>query len=115
MTVRLRPVQSANEEVDGANWDLIARLNEIRFGTLGGVVDAEHLAPASGDSPISRRAVARTSTPVSAGPTVGANCHGKVTEDVRRVGLIRGPLLRGEFEERVYIDMGLGDLPRFGP
>src|ERR1041385_8119759 len=42
-------------------------------------------------------------------------CRGKVTEDVRRVGLIMGPLLRGEFEERVDIDTGLGGLPRFGP
>src|ERR1041384_998007 len=57
----------------------------------------------------------RISTPASASPTVGANCRGEVTADVRRVGLIMGPLLRGDFEERVDIDTRLGGLPRFGP
>src|SRR3954468_6500653 len=61
------------------------------------------------------RAHPRISTPASAGPTVGTNYRGKVTADVRRVGLIMGPLLQGEFEERVDKDTGLGDLPRFGP
>src|ERR1041385_1797924 len=60
------------------------------------------------------RAPLRISTPASAGPTMGANCRGNVTADVRRVGLIMGPLPRGEFEERVDIDTGLSDLPRFG-
>src|ERR1041385_5660498 len=61
------------------------------------------------------RAPLRISTPASAGPTVGANCRGKVTADVRRVGLIVGPLLRGEFKEGVDIGTGLGELSRFGP
>ena len=43
----------------------------------------------------------RISTPASVGPTVGANCHGKVTADIRRVELNMGPLLRGDFGERV--------------
>ena len=57
----------------------------------------------------------RISTPASAGPTVGANCRGKVTTDVRRVELNMGPLLRGDFVERVDMDKRLGDLPRFQP
>src|ERR1041385_2522708 len=72
------------------------------------------IRPATNPS-IPCRAPPRISTPASAGPTVGANCHGKVTADVRGVGLILGPFLRGEFEERVDIDTGLGGLPRLGP
>src|SRR4051812_22978347 len=50
----------------------------------------------------------RISTPASAGPTVGAKCHGKVTADVWRVGLDVGPLLRGGIKERVDMDKRLG-------
>src|ERR1041385_4902458 len=39
---------------------------------------------------------------------------GEITADVRGVGLIMGPLLRSDFEERVDIDTGLGGLPSFG-
>src|SRR3954463_10187616 len=61
------------------------------------------------------RAPPRISTPACAGPTVGANCRGKVTVDVRRAGQIMRPLLRGGIEERFNIDMRLDDLPRFRP
>src|SRR4051812_21014659 len=50
-----------------------------------------------------------------AGPTVGANCHGVNTTDVRVIELVVRPLLRGGIEERVDIDTVLGDLPRFRP
>ena len=42
-------------------------------------------------------------------------CRGKVTADVRRVELSMGPLMRGDFMERVDMDKRLGDLPRFQP
>src|SRR3954462_12417564 len=61
------------------------------------------------------RALPRISTPACAGPTVGANCHGVNTADVRVIELVVRPLLRGGIEERVGIDMVLGDLPRFRP
>src|SRR3954470_19162722 len=47
--------------------------------------------------------------------TQAPRCRGKVTADVRRVGLIMRPLLRGGIEERVDIDTRLGDLPWFRP
>ena len=46
---------------------------------------------------------------------MGANCHGVVTADVRLIELVVRPLQRGGIEERVDIDKGLGDLPRFQP
>src|SRR3954470_5510268 len=61
------------------------------------------------------RALPRISTPACAGPTVGANCRGVNTADVRVIGLVVRPLLRGGIEERVDIDTVLGDLPRFWP
>src|SRR3954464_15152088 len=57
----------------------------------------------------------RISTPACAGPTVGANCRGVNTTDVRVIELVVRPLLRGGIEERVDIDMVLDDLPRFRP
>src|SRR4051812_33621550 len=50
-----------------------------------------------------------------AGPTVGANCRGVNTADVRVIKLVVRPLLRGGIKERVDIDTVLGDLPRFRP
>ena len=44
---------------------------------------------------------------------VGTNCRGVNTADVRVIELLVRPLLRGGIEERVDIDMLLGDLPRF--
>src|SRR3954462_7928776 len=61
------------------------------------------------------RATPRISTPACADPTVGANCHGVNTSDVRVIELVVRPLLRGGIEERVDIDTVLGDLPRFRP
>src|SRR3954471_16365535 len=55
----------------------------------------------------------RISTPASAGPTVGANCRAKVMADVQRVKLNMGPLLQGDFVERVHMDTRIGGLPRF--
>ena len=42
-------------------------------------------------------------------------CRGVNTTDVRVIELVVRPLLRGGIEERVGIDMVLGDLPRFRP
>src|SRR4051812_3019654 len=61
------------------------------------------------------RALPRISTPSCAGPTVGANCHGVFTADVRVIKLVVRPLLRGGIEERVGIDTVLSDLHRFRP
>src|SRR3954462_8718005 len=55
----------------------------------------------------------RISTPACVGPTMGANCRGVVTADVRVIELVVRPLLRGGIEERTDIDTVLGDLPRF--
>ena len=57
----------------------------------------------------------RISTPACACPTVGANCHGVVTADVRVIELVVRPLLLGAIKERVNINAVLGDLPRFRP
>src|ERR1041385_9200371 len=61
------------------------------------------------------RAPPRISTPACAGPTMGANCRGVVTTDVRVIELVVRPLLRGGIKERVDIDTVLGNLPRFRP
>src|SRR3954470_1040841 len=61
------------------------------------------------------RAPPRISTPACAFPTVGANCRGVNTTDVRVIELVVRPLLQGGIEERVDIDTVLGDLPRFRP
>ena len=84
------------------------------------VVDVELSTPATSDSSSDKsfhalQSSSRISMPACAGPTVGANCRGKVMADVRRVGLDMGPLLRGGYEERVDMDKRLGGLPRFRP
>src|SRR3954468_5488353 len=61
------------------------------------------------------RTLPRISTPACAGPTMGANCHGVNTADVRVIELVVRPLLRGGIKERVDIDTVLGGLPRFWP
>src|SRR3954465_10047870 len=94
----LRSVAIGDEDLDRPDWDPVPRFEGI---VLGAQCESSMynfpgrllvIRPEMNPS-MPCRDPPRISTPACACPTVGANCRGKVTADVQRVGLIMRPLM----------------------